>query len=116
MTDMASERIGRLGFLHSESVDRHDWRGDQDELLLTPEPGHDARRGGRRMNPTAGGEAEHLTRRLAAGDDLGLPAGWAIAEAAYGVPSDIRKRALARLDDHMRSIVEHFEQAYGGSR
>ncbi|MEI7836574.1 MAG: ADP-ribosylglycohydrolase family protein [Planctomycetota bacterium] len=40
----------------------------------------------------------------------------AIAEAAYGVPADIRKRALARLDDHLRSIVEHFEQEYGGRR
>ena len=35
-----------------------------------------------------------------------------IAEAYYGVPEDIRDRAMTFLDDTMTAIVEEFEAKY----
>ena len=36
-----------------------------------------------------------------------------IAEAYYGIPDDLRKKAMTFLDDEMREIVERFRDIYG---
>jgi ADP-ribosylglycohydrolase len=36
----------------------------------------------------------------------------AVAEACYGVPDEIGRRALAYLDDHLGGVTQRFIQAY----
>ncbi len=36
-----------------------------------------------------------------------------IAEAYYGIPSDIRQRVLRFLDENQMSVIDAFEQKYG---
>lgn len=38
---------------------------------------------------------------------------WAIAEALYGIPEDIRTRGLAYLPSPLQGIVLEFEKKYG---
>jgi ADP-ribosylglycohydrolase len=47
-------------------------------------------------------------------DTLACIAG-AVAGAYYGVPADIRREALDRLDDHLREVVAAFEERYPGA-
>jgi ADP-ribosylglycohydrolase len=39
-----------------------------------------------------------------------------IAEAFWGVPEEIGRKSLARLDDELRQIIEAFEERFGRGR
>ena len=47
-------------------------------------------------------------------DTLGAITG-SIAEAAYGIPGDIRDEALARLDPRLKAVLDRFEAAVAAS-
>ncbi|HKB00739.1 MAG TPA: hypothetical protein VKD90_00905 [Gemmataceae bacterium] len=38
-----------------------------------------------------------------------------MAGAYHGVPADIRRQALDRLDDHLRRVVAAFEERFPGT-
>lgn len=44
-------------------------------------------------------------------DTIGAIAG-GIAEAVFGIPTNIREEGLAYLDDHLLAIVENFSQRF----